>query len=220
MFESTGLLALLVNKVNGMYELINDLFYKELEKYDRCVIDYCIIGDDVPCRGLESHREAVLFAMLRVIERYFEEERDTERTFGYKIGGKMFPWSLDMGKAEAVHIDSDQLLSVPDILRTDINGNVFYASDWYPNDDNCGGQIPYWHAFLEPPHSCGYKPEDLRRLNAVLFPEGTDQLEVFEWSTDWSNYFDDGHEWWGAGCWSVYDPHLNRYVVIFASATD
>ena len=59
-----------------------------------------------------------------------------------------------------------------------------------------------------------------RKVNSALFPEGTDELEVYEWTTDWSNYFDDGHEWWGAACWSVYDKNMNRYVVIMASATD
>ncbi len=32
--------------------------------------------------------------------------------------------------------------------------------------------------------------------------------------------FDDGHEWWGTACWSVYDKCMNRYTVIMAGATD
>ncbi|MBR1842280.1 MAG: hypothetical protein IJ788_03280, partial [Oscillospiraceae bacterium] len=49
---------------------------------------------------------------------------------------------------------------------------------------------------------------------------GTDGLEVFEWTTDWSDYFDEGHEWWGALCFTVYDKTLDRFAVIMASATD
>lgn len=46
-----------------------------------------------------------------------------------------------------------------------------------------------------------------------------DALGVYEWSTDWSDYFDAGHEWRETSCWSIYDTHLKRYVVIMASAT-
>lgn len=78
----------------------------------------------------------------------------------------------------------------------------------------------YWYAFLETPHTSGYGPEDFQKINNALFPEGTDELEVYEWTTDWSNYFDDGREWWETACWSVYDRKMNRYVVIMASTTD
>ena len=80
--------------------------------------------------------------------------------------------------------------------------------------------LNYRKAFLCPPHGNGYKDSDFDRVNAVLFPGGTDCLEVFRWSTDWSEYFDEGHEWWGTLCLSVYDSSLDRFVVIMASATD
>ena len=47
-----------------MRELINDPFYELIEKYDRCIIDYCLIEDDTPHQGYRSHKDAVLFAML------------------------------------------------------------------------------------------------------------------------------------------------------------
>ena len=104
-------------------------------------------------------------------------------------------------------------------MKKDRLNNTFYDCD-YENKNN-GEAIPYWYAFLESPHESGrYDPSDFETVNQSLFPEGTDQLEAYEWTTDWSEYFDDGHEWWGASCWSVYDRKMNRYVVIFASATD
>lgn len=84
---------------------------------------------------------------------------------------------------------------------------------------NTGGQIPYFYAFMKPPYGSGYDKDDFDKVNNILFPNGASSLEVYEWSTDWSNYFDAGHEWWGAACWSVYDCSLNRYVVIIASST-
>ena len=81
-------------------------------------------------------------------------------------------------------------------------------------------ELNYRGAFLHPPHGTGYTDADFDRVNAALFPNGTDGLEVYKWTTDWSEYFDDGHEWWGALCLTVYDKTLERFVVILASATD
>ena len=80
--------------------------------------------------------------------------------------------------------------------------------------------LNYRGAFLHPPHGCRYTDADFDRVNAALFPNGTDGLEVYEWTTDWSDFFDDGHEWRGALCLTVYDRSLDRFAVILASATD
>lgn len=80
--------------------------------------------------------------------------------------------------------------------------------------------LNYRKAFLCPPHGNSYTDSDFDRVNAVLFPGGAESLEVYRWTTDWSEYFDEGHEWWGALCLTVYDKTLGRFVVIMASATD
>ena len=80
--------------------------------------------------------------------------------------------------------------------------------------------LNYRKAFLCPPHENSYTDKDFDRVNAVLFPGGTDESEVYRWTTDWSEYFDEGHEWWGALCLTVYDKTLDRFVIIMASATD
>ena len=112
----------------------------------------------------------------------------------------------------------DDSVHHPVFLRTDRAGQRFY--DCRLPDPLKGEQIPYWYAFWETPHPSGYGPDDFRRVNSILFPAGTDELEVYEWTTDWSNYFDDGHEWWGTACWSIYDGRMHRYIVIMASTTD
>lgn len=85
---------------------------------------------------------------------------------------------------------------------------------------NSDGWLNYRKAFLCPPHGNTYTDNDFERVNAVLFPGGEEELEVYRWTTDWSEYFDEGHEWWGALCLTVYDKTLDRFVVIVASATD
>ncbi len=201
-----------------MRELINDPFYKLLEKYDRCVIDYCLIENDTPYQGYRSHKDAVLFAMLKVIERDIDEQIKMEVSDYEEVQDEPFPWNIDIGKARGHQIDSAELFHVPDILRIDSTGRRVY--DCGLPDPLKGEQIPYWYAFWETPHGTGYGPDEFHNINSALFPEGTDELDVYEWTTDWSNYFDDGHEWWGTACWSVYDKRMNRYVVIMAESTD
>ena len=198
-----------------MRELTQDPFYELIGKeYDRCVIDYCLVESEFPYSGMESHREAVLFAMTKVVERCLEDDRASEE----EVAGDLFPRSLDFEKAQAHLIDPNEFLFTPTIMRKVKGGPVVY--DRKNPDVDAGEQIPYWYAFLEPPQWFDATPDDFRRVNDALFPKGTDKLEVYEWTTDWSDYFDDGHEWWGTACWSVYDARLNRFAVLFASATD
>jgi hypothetical protein len=82
------------------------------------------------------------------------------------------------------------------------------------------GKLNYRKAFLDPPHGNGYTDRDFDLVNGALFPNGTDRLEVYEWTTGWSEYFDDGREWWGTLCITAYDPSLERFAVIMASETD
>ena len=201
-----------------MRELINDPFYKLIEKYDRRVIDYCLIEGDTPHQGKRSHKEAILFAMLKVMERDISTQTKAEIQDCGEVQDEPFPWSLDMGKAQAHPLDPANFFHIPEILRTDRVGRRFY--DCGLPDPLKGEQILYWYAFWETPHPSGYGPDDFRKVNSALFPEGMDHLEIYEWTTDWSNYFDDGHEWWGAACWSVYDKRMNRYAVIMAESTD
>ena len=201
-----------------MRELKDDPFYELIGHYKNCVIDYCLIEADAPYRGKRSHKDAVLFAMLRVIERDIDTQLKTELGYCREVRDEQFPWKLDIGKAQARQINPADLFRVPEIPGKDRVGRWSYACGL--PDPLKGEQIPYWYAFWETPHTSGYGPDEFRKVNSVLFPAGTDALEVYEWTTDWSNYFDDGHEWWGAACWSVYDGRMNRYAVIMASTTD
>ena len=96
-----------------MRELLNDPFYELIKKYDRCVIDYCLIEDDAPYQGYRSHKDILQFAMFKMIERYDEP----------------IPLNMDIGKALAHQIDPEELLHVPEILRTDHIGQRFYDCD-------------------------------------------------------------------------------------------
>ena len=54
----------------------------------------------------------------------------------------------------------------------------------------------------------------------VATPADAETLTCFAWSTDWASYFELGHEWWGAYCWTIYDPGRVTIAVLLAASTD
>lgn len=71
----------------------------------------------------------------------------------------------------------------------------------------------------ETPYGNDYLVKDFENINNILFPF-IDSLEIYRWNDDFSYYFDDGKEWWGIGCWSVYDKTTHIYTIIAVSLTD
>ena len=207
-----------------MRELTEDRFYREYAVYQDCVLDYCIIDGEGPYLGKDSHQAAVLFAMDQWFRRQCLMDDETEDDE---------PPPCPTVPMSAEPVDAKEFLAVPGrpwrkrsrILNTDVQ--------FFDNEVIDKNNPPYWFLFLEPPHGTGVKKypdgrevkgaytlEDFTALNKILFPDGAEALEVYSWNTDWSEYFDDGHEWWGARCWSIFDKVRRRFVVIGASATD
>lgn len=54
----------------------------------------------------------------------------------------------------------------------------------------------------------------------VAAPADAEPLVCLAWTTDWATYFEPGHEWWGAYCWTVYDPARTTIAVLLAASTD
>ena len=81
--------------------------------------------------------------------------------------------------------------------------------------------MTYWWAFMEPPYGVPYSKKDFHKINNILFPvQFRNELDILSWNDDFSNYFDEGKEWWGTAMWSVYDKWMRRFVIIGASLTD
>jgi len=57
-------------------------------------------------------------------------------------------------------------------------------------------------------------------LADTLFGGFRHPLEIRRWSTDWSDYFDTGHECDGSFLWSVFDPRAADYVILGTSVQD
>ena len=187
-----------------MHEIENDIFYDLVKQYDPDSeyhfvgeVEYHLLTDNKPYEGLRSHMDA----LIAVFDHLQQSVREIK-------------------KAKLTPLDQHDFFYCPNIVKTDHYGNVSYDAEWKPNDDNFGTTVPYWYALMEPVHGRKNDPDDFRKVNEVLFPDGTDKLDIYEWTTDWSDFFDDGHEWYGACCWSIYDKSMDRYVVMLVSATD
>ena len=210
-----------------MYEIKNDAFYDYIKQYDPDPeyhfvgeVDYHLLKDDKPYEGLQSHREALTAVFERLAENSMEDLKSIRERCGDEIADQLSPLVYDIDKARPAARNPKDFFYCPNIVKTDYYGNVSYDAEWKPDDDNCGTTVPYWYALMEPVHGRNNKPEDFKKVDESLFPNGTDTLDVYEWSTDWSDFFDDGHEWYGACCWSIYDKSMNRYAVMLVSATD
>lgn len=210
-----------------MKRIDNDSFYEFIKKYDSDrerhfvgEVDYHLLCDDKPYEGAKSHREALRSAFEWLVEESIEDKDSYRSMFGDDLADRILPLVYDIDKAQFSPLDPQVFFYCPNIVKTDYYGNVWYDAEWVPNDENCGTTVPYWYAVMEPVQSRGNKPEDFKKVNEVLFPNGTNALDIYEWTTDWSDYFDAGHEWYGSCCWSVYDKTLSRYVVMLVSATD
>lgn len=210
-----------------MHEIEHDAFYDLAKQYDSDdehhvvgEVDYHLLCDEKPYEGLKSHRAALRFVFDWLVKKSREDQEEARKLWGDDHADRLHPWVYDIDKAQPAALDPHEFFYCPDIVKVDYYGNARYDAEWKPNDDNFGTTVPYWYALMEPVHGRNNKPEDFRKVNETLFPSGTDNLEIYTWSTDWSDYFDAGHEWYGACCWSVYDKSLSRYVVMLVSATD
>ncbi|MDI9370987.1 MAG: hypothetical protein GX181_05325 [Synergistaceae bacterium] len=79
------------------------------------------------------------------------------------------------------------------------------------------GQVEYF--YHNPVYPYWRSQEEFDRLYRLLFPsDGT--YDCFCWSDDWCDFFDAGREWFGTGCWSVYDRRRRLFTLFFVSETD
>ena len=210
-----------------MKRIENDTFYEYIKQYDQNSeyhlvgeVDYHLLSDERPYEGVRSHKEALRTVFEWLGKQSVEEIERARSMFGEETAKRMRPLTYDIGKAVPSPLDRQEFFYCPNIIKTDHNGNAHYDADWRPDDENFGTTVPYWYALMEPVHGRRNRPEDFRKVNEVLFPEGTDKLDIYEWTTDWSDLFDAGHEWYGSCCWSVYDKSTDRYVIMLVSATD
>ena len=83
--------------------------------------------------------------------------------------------------------------------------------------------------FRGPPYGTQLQVADFREWLHMLRLYPDEPLQVLDWVGDahedpqrsaWSGYFDDGKEWWGIWCLTLYNPRRRTLSALAASATD
>ncbi len=105
-------------------------------------------------------------------------------------------------------------------------------STFHSSVENPNGKAPnYPYTLLAPPHGLARRWPQVKKLTSkevvtqfsalcdALFGDPK-TLEILDWPTDCSNYFEPGLEWWGSSFWTVYAPSKKWIVAILASSTD
>jgi hypothetical protein len=88
-----------------------------------------------------------------------------------------------------------------------------------------GHSTGFTDAFLNPPYSlkCGntiYEQGNYFNDFCQFLFTDLSKISIFKWSTDCSNYFDNGKEWWGTHFWTIYNPEKDWFIGALASTTD
>jgi len=168
------------------------------------VLDYVFVDPGAFGDRLE-HRETALNGMAEIairLERYWKIQWDEDSLKGRPVTFAEF-WGADDVASKPVLTDDPKWAG-----RVVLNPNV----DGYKT------------AFFCPPHglrgSFKENAELFSRINEYVLGEHADQAEIYAWSTDWSDYFESGLEWWGAFYWTIRPVRSSRMVVVAASTTD
>ncbi len=180
-------------KEHKIYEMLNNT-YKDNP------LDYVIFLLEEEYKGVETHKKAVIEAF-----NIFNTRTIVGNNYNLKV-------TVEQKKMFASLCSIEELLQLPEDSYYDSRPE---GNRWF----GIPKPLPYWYAFLEPPYGVSYLTSDFVKFNDVLFPFKK-STEVYRWNDDFSNYFDDGKEWWGTGLWSAYDKITGIFVVIGASLTD
>ena len=178
------------------------------------ILDYVILRPESETE-VQPHRTAAL-AGIAVIDRrwnsyianHVTEEDPREKFFTYK-------W--DETKLSGAPVSFTEFWGTDDVIPKPIDGLDWQA--WsIPEIDG------YKPAFFHGPHGLwGSYPENevlFAKINAFVLGPNPTTCEIYSWSTDWSNYFDAGKEWWGTFYWTVRRADSGWITVIGASTTD
>ncbi|MEM7030297.1 MAG: hypothetical protein AAF629_12075 [Chloroflexota bacterium] len=196
--------------------LLNLSDYKQLSN---CLGQFADIGgviDYIPklFAGIpttDDHRMAAITAM-KIIDQTLEQQAIAYASEAYPID-QFFRISMDSNKLSDTPIPFSEFWGSDDVQKKRLGTNSWKV----PNVDG------YKRAFFLPPYGL-YGNADFLRLfediNLDLFGLEPEQCTVYRWSTNWSNYFEAGLEWWGAFYWTVYAPETRLLTTIGASATD
>ncbi|WP_434706058.1 hypothetical protein J3P85_12505 [Pseudomonas sp. Z1-12] len=190
-----------------------------------CAFEFLVLAPEANEAVDEAlHRQAVDLLFQQIKAQWLERHRQLTLDPRYaEVASPIMSWDLD--KAVAKPLTREE---VTRLMRTDVGEH---------------NQQPYalYADFCEPPYGTRFSddtPQALFKawLDLLGLEEGEDVV-VLNWVDNfnvnwtasdeadparepWSDYFDDGLEWWGVWCLSIWNPKRRTLAVLAASTTD
>ena len=163
-----------------------------------------LLADFEARRGVVDY---VLLPMMPHDVAAVEFMKELGRKWSYQI-------ACDPDIAIATPIDTPRFLGRHYNLAT---RTLSFCTDAFGDDEG------YAYVFGSPPYGLEATEAEASQLfnaiNDALFGERS-ELEIMQWSTDWSTYFALGKQWWGAYLWTVRSSQREYVVALGASQTD
>lgn len=189
-------------------------------------VHYVLIGGNTPEEFVDPytlHKAAAVFTIEALATRYPQSpekgpdsRREPEKIRGTRITPAEFfaPGHIGIPLEKTATLPLEELA----LLETELDKNIFSHGELGQYLSN------YQFAFSYPPyHLHGLDEHAEERLfpaiNYELFGDNWEALTIYNWSTDWADYFNEGHEWWGSFLWTVYSTQTKVLVGIAVSAS-
>lgn len=205
------------------------------------VVDFVVFDCEENSSDSENHRKAVILGFKELQRRCSDYAKRSSEEHSYPIRD-YFKITIDEDAARSlvpVQITWEKFLGLRYeferqglIVRGkgDFWNSFFFYSDpakkrnIIPSEEiDYGIGTGFAYAFSSPPYRIQLSAEALGKLfdkflNFIIC--GSSNSIIYEWPTNWSNYFEAGEEWWGSFLWTLSNPDSNQIIVIAASTTD
>lgn len=190
-----------------------------------CVFDFTVLAVAPQANvDLELHRQALTVLYRQLQDERREALRRMREDPRYADIGEGEPMRWEVERAQPRVLDAEQIRQLT-LLKP------------------AGDSLALYPAFSDPPYGTqfaerGGQPEVVfQQWLALLGLEPDAGLVVIDWVSNlelewvtevrvgpemppWSAYFNDGLEWWGVWCLSIWNPRRRTLAVLMASATD
>lgn len=206
----------------GIKFLEEDIEYIDELSYTESVgLNYIFMKkEDTHTNPYENHKEIAIAGMLRIkklicetILRNIADSDDPDDIKEIEMI-KNGHWPFFM-----VEINEEKMLSEKITCSTFWEEKSYYKKQ-RPDGREYGLWSGYKEAYFNPIHG-STRQEVFNIINSkYLSPFNDENLEIYSWNDDWSNYFDSGKEYWGTFYWTIYNKEKGIYIVIGGSETD
>jgi hypothetical protein len=198
------------------------------------VVEFVRVVPEADEDGELAHRRAALAAVAEARRRHAGEVESNVAGAIDSRERELLAGTARRFRAEAERIEGldPETLRGRRISAAEFFGSGYVGGTLVPDIEEhysmFGEDLDFTRAFCDPPYGLHRRYKRLSRSDLVQLLEAVvvevlrspaASTEIWSWSTDWSEYFAPGREWWGAACWTL-DTGPRSIVAVLASSTD